>query len=211
MPAERRSARSVTFLIIHSTDRCCRSRAPNLLFQSALSLSSPVTLLILFILSLPAPLLAHASLVSYRDNSQRTHAPHSFSATTVTLAHYVVCALVPVSTLSSSLTSFALEYGRVANVLKFTRSLALLPALFSSIAYAVHPVEVRGQDFVDTVTNKRLMIIGVDYQPGGQAGYKPQEGKDALTDADVCLRDATVMQKLGVCRHSQTRTDQVKD
>lgn len=42
------------------------------------------------------------------------------------------------------------------------------------------------------------MIIGVDYQPGGQGAYKPQEGKDALTDADVCLRDATVMQKLGV-------------
>ncbi|KAH7398242.1 Glucanosyltransferase-domain-containing protein [Pyrenochaeta sp. MPI-SDFR-AT-0127] len=78
------------------------------------------------------------------------------------------------------------------------RSLALLPALFSSIAHAVHPVEVRGQDFVDTVTNQRLMIIGVDYQPGGQAGYKPQDGKDALTDGDVCLRDAAVMQKLGV-------------
>ena len=65
--------------------------------------------------------------------------------------------------------------------------------------YAVNPVEVRGQDFVDTVTNKRLMIVGVDYQPGGQAGYKPTEGQDALTDADVCLRDAVVMQKLGVC------------
>jgi hypothetical protein len=62
----------------------------------------------------------------------------------------------------------------------------------------VHPVEVRGQDFVDTVTNKRLMIIGVDYQPGGQASYKPSEGKDVLSDADVCLRDAVMMQKLGV-------------
>ncbi|KAH8708478.1 Glucanosyltransferase-domain-containing protein [Phaeosphaeriaceae sp. PMI808] len=76
-------------------------------------------------------------------------------------------------------------------------SLALLPALFTSIAHAVHPVEVRGQDFVDTVTNKRLMIVGVDYQPGGQAGYKPQEGKDVLTDADVCLRDAILIQRLG--------------
>jgi hypothetical protein len=42
------------------------------------------------------------------------------------------------------------------------------------------------------------MIIGVDYQPGGQAAYKPSSGEDALTDADVCLRDAVVMQKLGV-------------
>jgi hypothetical protein len=63
---------------------------------------------------------------------------------------------------------------------------------------AVNPIEVRGQDFVDTVTDKRFMIVGVDYQPGGQGGYKPQEGKDALTDADVCLRDAVIMQKLGV-------------
>lgn len=74
---------------------------------------------------------------------------------------------------------------------------------------AVHPVEVRGQDFVDTVTNKRLMIIGVDYQPGGQASYKPQEGKDVLSDADVCLRDATLMQRLGVCIVLQNRVEGV--
>ncbi|KAH9882095.1 hypothetical protein J1614_001267 [Plenodomus biglobosus] len=79
-----------------------------------------------------------------------------------------------------------------------TRTFALLPALFATIAYAVHPVEVRGQDFVDTVTDKRLMIVGVDYQPGGQGAYKPSQGVDALTDADICLRDATIMQKLGV-------------
>jgi predicted RNase H-like nuclease (RuvC/YqgF family) len=42
------------------------------------------------------------------------------------------------------------------------RSLALVPALLSAVAVAVRPVEVRGQDFVDTVTTKRLMIIGVD-------------------------------------------------
>jgi hypothetical protein len=42
------------------------------------------------------------------------------------------------------------------------------------------------------------MIIGVDYQPGGQASYKPSEGKDVLNDADVCLRDAVLMQRLGV-------------
>jgi hypothetical protein len=78
------------------------------------------------------------------------------------------------------------------------RSLYLLVALIATLAHAVHPVVVRGQDFVDTVTNKRLMIIGVDYQPGGQASYKPSEGKDVLSDADVCLRDAALMQRLGV-------------
>jgi hypothetical protein len=41
------------------------------------------------------------------------------------------------------------------------------------------------------------MIVGVDYQPGGQASYKPGEGKDVLSDADVCLRDAVLMQRLG--------------
>lgn len=83
-------------------------------------------------------------------------------------------------------------------MISLVRAVALVPALLSSIAHAVHPVEIKGQDFIDTVTNKRLMIVGVDYQPGGQAGYKPQEGKDALSEADVCLRDAVVMQKLGV-------------
>lgn len=86
----------------------------------------------------------------------------------------------------------------VANDWQPIRSFALVPALFTAIAQAVHPVEVRGQDFVDTVTNKRLMIVGVDYQPGGQASYKPSEGKDVLSDANVCLRDAVLMQRLGV-------------
>jgi hypothetical protein len=39
---------------------------------------------------------------------------------------------------------------------------APLLALFLSIGHAVQHVEVRGQDFVNTVTNKRVMIIGVD-------------------------------------------------
>jgi 1,3-beta-glucanosyltransferase GAS3 len=41
------------------------------------------------------------------------------------------------------------------------------------------------------------MMIGVDYQPGGQAGYKPQEKRDPLTDKDICLRDAIMLQRLG--------------
>ncbi|KAF1964603.1 hypothetical protein BU23DRAFT_594100 [Bimuria novae-zelandiae CBS 107.79] len=76
-------------------------------------------------------------------------------------------------------------------------SLAVLTGLLTSVAVAVHPVEVQGQDFIDTVTKKRFMIVGVDYQPGGQAGYKPQENSDPLTNKDVCLRDAITLQKLG--------------
>ncbi|ORY18312.1 Glucanosyltransferase-domain-containing protein [Clohesyomyces aquaticus] len=80
------------------------------------------------------------------------------------------------------------------------RPLALLAflALLIAVVNAVHPVKVQGQDFVDTVTGKRVMIIGVDYQPGGQAGYKPQNGEDALTNGTVCLRDAALLQRLGV-------------
>jgi hypothetical protein len=76
-------------------------------------------------------------------------------------------------------------------------SLAVLTGLLTSVAVAVHPVEVQGQGLVDTVTKKRFMIVGVDYQPGGQAGYKPQEGSDPLTNKSVCLRDAIMLQKLG--------------
>ena len=36
------------------------------------------------------------------------------------------------------------------------------------------------------------------YQPGGQDGYKPTEGEDPLSDPDVCLRDAALMQILGI-------------
>ncbi|KAJ4301654.1 Glycolipid anchored surface protein 4 precursor [Kalmusia sp. IMI 367209] len=81
--------------------------------------------------------------------------------------------------------------------LTFSTPSRFSPASLTSVAVAVHPVAVQGQDFIDTVTKKRFMIVGVDYQPGGQAGYKPQEGSDPLTNKSVCLRDAIMLQKLG--------------
>jgi hypothetical protein len=36
------------------------------------------------------------------------------------------------------------------------------------------------------------------YQPGGSSGYDPNSGLDPLSDATVCLRDAILMQRLGV-------------
>ncbi|KAL1645162.1 Glycolipid anchored surface protein 4 precursor [Diplodia intermedia] len=74
----------------------------------------------------------------------------------------------------------------------------LLPALLAGSAAAVNTLEINGQDFVDPKTNKRFYIIGVDYQPGGQAGYNEASGKDPLTDGDACLRDAAIMQQLGI-------------
>ncbi|KAF5844990.1 hypothetical protein GGP41_001080 [Bipolaris sorokiniana] len=79
-----------------------------------------------------------------------------------------------------------------------TRAAVILPALFSYLGHAVNPVEVRGRDFIDIVTGERLMIIGVDYQPGGQGAYQPSNKEDALTNSDFCLRDAVLMQRLGV-------------
>lgn len=36
------------------------------------------------------------------------------------------------------------------------------------------------------------------YQPGGSSGYNPGSGVDPLSDGDICLRDAALMQQLGV-------------
>uniref|UniRef100_A0A093XD34 1,3-beta-glucanosyltransferase n=2 Tax=Talaromyces marneffei PM1 TaxID=1077442 RepID=A0A093XD34_TALMA len=66
----------------------------------------------------------------------------------------------------------------------------------ASTAAAVNPVVVKGKDFVDTVTGDRFQIVGVDYQPGGSSGFKGTA--DPLSDKDACLRDAAILQYLGV-------------
>lgn len=89
-----------------------------------------------------------------------------------------------------------------------------LVALFGAVAAAVQPVKVQGSDFVNSVTNARFQIIGVayepygrfalrcrtnsfiSYQPGGSAGFNP--GSDPLSNGTLCLRDAALMQRLGV-------------
>ena len=50
---------------------------------------------------------------------------------------------------------------------QFTSNLATLGALASTVA-ASNPIVVQGQDFIDSVTNKRFMVLGVDYQEGDQ-------------------------------------------
>ncbi|KAH8697878.1 1,3-beta-glucanosyltransferase Gel2 [Talaromyces proteolyticus] len=66
----------------------------------------------------------------------------------------------------------------------------------ASTASALHPLVVEGKDFVNSVTKDRFQIIGVDYQPGGSAAFK--KTADPLSDKDTCLRDAAVLQRLGV-------------
>ncbi|KAI0392735.1 glycoside hydrolase family 72 protein [Xylariaceae sp. FL0594] len=63
---------------------------------------------------------------------------------------------------------------------------------------AVTPLEVHGSQFVNPKTGNVFQIVGAAYQIGGSAGYDPSNGKDPLSDGDVCRRDAALLQVLGV-------------
>ncbi|KAH8154826.1 uncharacterized protein LAJ45_01357 [Morchella importuna] len=75
---------------------------------------------------------------------------------------------------------------------------ALTTVLAAHLASAASPLIVDGSDFVNSVTEDRFVMVGLAYQPAGASGYDPNSGVDPLSDADACLRDAAVMQKLGV-------------
>ncbi|KAJ5783257.1 hypothetical protein N7457_005031 [Penicillium paradoxum] len=77
----------------------------------------------------------------------------------------------------------------------YARLFASVCALASTAA-ALTPLEVSGKDFVDSKTKDRFQIIGVDYQPGGSSGFTSK--LDPLSDPDICLRDAALMQRLGI-------------
>ncbi|KAL4946772.1 hypothetical protein BDV06DRAFT_181518 [Aspergillus oleicola] len=66
----------------------------------------------------------------------------------------------------------------------------------ATTATAVTPVEVRGKDFVNSETGDRFQILGIDYQPGGTSAVNGET--DPLSERDECLRDAALMQQLGV-------------
>lgn len=71
-------------------------------------------------------------------------------------------------------------------------------AALATLSNAVNPVEVQRQNFVNSATGDRFNIIGIDYQPGGEAGFDPTSGEDPLSNAEICLRDAALMQQLGI-------------
>ncbi|PNS18641.1 hypothetical protein CAC42_5180 [Sphaceloma murrayae] len=77
------------------------------------------------------------------------------------------------------------------------KAAALVLASATSVLAALPPIEVRGSNFVDSSTGERFAVLGVDYQPGGQGAYGTGKG-DPLSNADACLRDAVIMQRLGV-------------
>ena len=70
-------------------------------------------------------------------------------------------------------------------------------ALCATAVAALKPLKIDGRRFVDDDGNA-LQIVGMAYQPGGSAGYNPKSGKDPLSHKEQCLRDAALMQVLGV-------------
>ncbi|KIW02780.1 uncharacterized protein PV09_05842 [Verruconis gallopava] len=74
--------------------------------------------------------------------------------------------------------------------------LLLATSLLVTLASAVEFITVSGGNFITNSTGKRFSIIGVDYQPGGSSGFSTTA--DPLSDATTCLRDAIMMQQLGV-------------
>ncbi|KAG0134239.1 Glucanosyltransferase-domain-containing protein [Tuber indicum] len=75
--------------------------------------------------------------------------------------------------------------------------LSVLAAFLAGSASAVRPLTAKGGNFVNSAGD-RFVIVGLAYQPGGASGYDPASGKDPLSDPDICLRDAAVMQRLGI-------------
>ncbi|KAF8417063.1 Glucanosyltransferase-domain-containing protein [Tirmania nivea] len=69
---------------------------------------------------------------------------------------------------------------------------------FALLSTAVNPIVIKGNHFLDSKTNERFVLVGLAYQPKGESGYDPRSGRDTLTDGQACLRDAIVMQKLGI-------------
>ncbi|EHK96420.1 putative 1,3-beta-glucanosyltransferase gel2 [Glarea lozoyensis 74030] len=66
------------------------------------------------------------------------------------------------------------------------------------LAAALQPIVIEGTDFINSATGARVQIVGVAYQPGGSSGYSPSTGVDPLSDGPTCLRDAALMQRLGI-------------
>lgn len=73
-----------------------------------------------------------------------------------------------------------------------------LVALGATAVAAVQSLEVSGNQFINPKTGNVFQIVGMAYQPGGAAAYDPQHEKDPLSNKEICLRDAALMQTLGV-------------
>lgn len=67
---------------------------------------------------------------------------------------------------------------------------------FANSESAINPIIVQGNRFIDSVTGKPFFVKGVDYQPGGSSEIT--EERDPLSDPEVCARDISLFQELGI-------------
>ncbi|KAF4962022.1 hypothetical protein FSARC_9855 [Fusarium sarcochroum] len=72
----------------------------------------------------------------------------------------------------------------------------VLMALGAAVVGAVPPLEIKGTDFINPETGDKFLIVGAAYQEGGSSGFS--KGNDPLSHKDKCMRDAALMQILGV-------------
>ncbi|KAI9770594.1 MAG: hypothetical protein M1840_003185 [Geoglossum simile] len=83
-------------------------------------------------------------------------------------------------------------------LLRAALQLLSLQLLFARHAFSVRPIVAQSNEFINSVSKDRFHIVGVAYQPGGSSGYDANSGNDPLSDGSVCLRDAALMQRLGI-------------
>ncbi|AMD18604.1 HBL298Wp [Eremothecium sinecaudum] len=79
------------------------------------------------------------------------------------------------------------------------KSSRIVLGIYLLIRYAcafIHPIEVNGKQFVDSVTGEPFFIKGIDYQPGGSSSVN--DNQDPLSDPGKCARDIILFQELGI-------------
>lgn len=89
--------------------------------------------------------------------------------------------------------------------MKVTRYLSL-SSLYFGLTSALVPIHTKGNRFIkpaigtdgESNDGEVFFPVGLDYQIGGASGYSADSDSDALTDSNVCLRDAFVFNKLGI-------------
>lgn len=87
--------------------------------------------------------------------------------------------------------------------MRTTQLLSAGAVLLAGAANALIPIEIKGNRFIRPALNSSdegevFQIVGVDYQPNGASGYDGSSDSDVLTHEDTCLRDAFVLQQLGI-------------
>lgn len=75
-------------------------------------------------------------------------------------------------------------------------AIQLLTLMILQVNAFVHPIEIFGKFFVDSITKQPFYLKGLDYQPGGAAAVNSKE--DVLSNPQKCARDILLMQDLGV-------------